>query len=341
MHDLQHGFKEGEAVVRFRSDLTINNPAMRDFPLIRINDSEHPRQGRKYRVWPLMNFAVFVDDVEAKMTHIIRGKDHADNAKRQEMMYKTLGLPVPRTYFLGRYNFTGLDLSCSKTKAKIKEGVFSGWDDIRLPFLGALRRRGYQPEAFLKYCQKNGISPVDKVVAAEDFFKSIDAFNKEIIDPIARRHFFIPDPIEVKIEGSPVIESELDLHPQNQKGGRKFTSHGGFILSKADVDSFKEGELIRLMDCINFRKKDGKLVYESTAFEDYKGKGHKILHWLPAGGGHAMTTVLMPDNTLISGIGERYIGELKVGDIVQFERFGFCRLDSVQAGVHNFWFAHK
>ena len=76
------GYKTGEVVLRFKSSMQDSNPAMRDFPLARINETPHPLQKKKYRVWPLMNLAVTVDDIELKMTHVIRGKDHKDNAKR-------------------------------------------------------------------------------------------------------------------------------------------------------------------------------------------------------------------------------------------------------------------
>ncbi|MEM3141338.1 MAG: glutamate--tRNA ligase family protein, partial [Candidatus Pacearchaeota archaeon] len=91
------GFNEGEAVLRFKSSMKDKNPAMRDFPLARINLHYHARQGNKYRVWPLMNLAVAVDDIETKMTHIIRAKDHRDNAERQKMIYKVLGKKIPWT----------------------------------------------------------------------------------------------------------------------------------------------------------------------------------------------------------------------------------------------------
>ena len=99
-----NGYKQGEAVARVKTDITHKNPAMRDFPIARINESEHPRQGKKYRVWPLMNLSVFADDVESGMTHTLRGKDHADNAKRQEYMYNYLEKPIPFTLFQGRIN---------------------------------------------------------------------------------------------------------------------------------------------------------------------------------------------------------------------------------------------
>ena len=54
----KNGFKEGEAVLRFKSSMKNKNPALRDFPLARINLTKHAKQGNKYRVWPLMNLAV-------------------------------------------------------------------------------------------------------------------------------------------------------------------------------------------------------------------------------------------------------------------------------------------
>lgn len=333
------GFKEGEAVVRFKSSMQDKNPAMRDFPLLRINETAHPRQKKKYRVWPLMNFSVTVDDIESGMTHIIRAKEHADNAKRQEMIFKVLGKKFPHTYFLGRYNFEGFELSTSKTRKKIEAGEYSGWDDIRLPFLLALKRRGYQPSAFLKFTQSTGLSPVDKTVSGEEFFKSINALNKEIIDPVAKRFFFIADPVKVEIKNAPTLNVELDFHPDNIKGGRKFLTGKDFFLSNVDISNFSDNELIRLMDCLNFRVNNAKYVFVSEDYETFKKNGKKIIHWLPVDKSLVSIEVLMPDNKKIKGLCEKGIGSIKEGDIVQFERFGFCRLDDKKKMV--FWFTHK
>jgi glutamyl-tRNA synthetase len=89
------GFGEGEAVLRFKSDMKHKNPAMRDFPLARINLKKHPKQGNKYRVWPLMNLAVAVDDIELKMHHIISGIDHRDNAERQRLIFDVFMIIFP------------------------------------------------------------------------------------------------------------------------------------------------------------------------------------------------------------------------------------------------------
>ena len=173
------GFNQGEAVLRFKSDMKHKNPAMRDFPLARINEKKHPKQGTKYRVWPLMNLAVAVDDMELGMTHIIRGKDHMDNAKRQEMIYNVFKKKFPWTFFIGRLKFTDLILSKRKITEAIKSGEFSGAEDERLPTLASLRKRGYKPIAFEKFVEQRGLSNVDKVMDSKELFQLLDNFNKE------------------------------------------------------------------------------------------------------------------------------------------------------------------
>ncbi len=174
----KNGFKQGEAVLRFKSDLKHKNPAMRDFPLARINLTKHPRHGIKYRVWPLMNLAVAVDDIDMKMTHIIRGKDHRDNALRQEMIFNVLKKKYPWCGFLGRYHFKDLELSTTKFRQGIKSGKYTGWDDSRLPTLASLKKQGYKPEAFWKMAEHIGISEVDKKLEKKEFFKLLDKFNR-------------------------------------------------------------------------------------------------------------------------------------------------------------------
>ncbi len=336
-------YKQGEAVVRFKTDIEHKNPAMRDFPILRINESPHPRQGEKYKIWPLMNFAVAIDDMDTGVTHTLRGKDHADNAKRQEFIHNALKVYTPISISVGRINFTGTDVevSCSKTRAMIESGQFEGWQDIRIPFIVALKRRGYQPEAFQKFATEIGISLADKTVDMAEFFKSLNAFNKEIIDAAANRYFFIRDPVEVQIKNSPKKHIALDLHPETRKGGRTFETNDTFYLAKDDVQQIDENELTRLMDCVNFTKKGKEYIFVSEEYESYKAHGKRIIHWLAKQGEHTIIEVRMPDNTIAKGLGERAIGELEVSAIVQFERFGFCRLDEIEGNTYKFWYGHR
>ncbi len=338
------GYVQGEAVLRFSSDMTHKNPAMRDFPLARINEEEHPRQGKKYRVWPLMNLSVTVDDIEAGMTHIIRAKEHATNAERQKLIYDALNVKnFPETLFLGRWHFEGLEISCSKTKEKIDNKEYFGWDDIRLPFLAALKRRGYSPDAFRKFVLNVGTTATDKKMTADQFFKQLNAYNKDFIDENAKRFFFIDEYERVVIKNCPEETLHLDLHPTTEmKEKREFLLDGKFLLPQKDIKLVKENELFRLMDCINVRKNNNEFIFDSFDYETFKeSNGKTIIHWLPDHSDLVDVEILMPDNTLITGKAETTIRMLKNGEVIQFERFGFCRLDSIQDNKYKFWFAHR
>ena len=334
-------YKEGDAVLRIKTDITHKNPAMRDWPAFRINENEHPRQKKKYKVWPLMNFAVAVDDHEMGLTHTLRAKDHMDNEKRQKYLYDYMGWKMAETIYVGKINFEDMMVKCSQLKPLVQDKTYNGWDDIRLPFLAAMKRRGYVPEAFISYALDVGVTQNDKKVSKLEFFKQLDHFNKEALEPKSYRYFFIENPKEVVIEGAPAQEVELDLHPENKKGGRKFKTNDKFFLAEDDLKQMKEGKLYRLMDCLNCKKEGKKLIFDSTEYEKYKENGDKIIHWLPKNEKVVHITVMLPDGNSKKGIGEASMAGLKTGDIIQMERFAFVRLDKKDKSKLEFWFAHN
>ncbi|MEM4282454.1 MAG: glutamate--tRNA ligase [Candidatus Woesearchaeota archaeon] len=341
------GYEPGEAVVRIKTDLNDPNPAMRDWPALRINHTVHPRTGTSERVWPLMNFAVAIDDHELGITHTIRGKDHMDNAKRQSHIFDIFGWEKPTHLYFGRINFTGLELSSSATKALIAQGKYSGWDDIRLPFIAALRRRGYQPDAFIRYAIDIGISLADKSISAGDFFKALDAHNREIVDKIANRYFFVENPIKIEIANVPELSPRVELHPDFlERGFREFIIEKSFYISSEDFATIKPDTIYRLIGCLNFIKKGKRFVFDSASYDAFwKQHGKGNLHWLPADGPMASelvkVEVIMADGSRLSGLGEPMLKNLKLGEIVQFERRFFARLDEKKKDMLIFWYLHK
>ncbi|MFH1802749.1 MAG: glutamate--tRNA ligase [archaeon] len=326
-------YKKGEAVVRLKTDIKDKNPAMRDFPLFRINDTKHVRQGTKYRVWPLMNFAVAIDDLKTGVTHVLRGADHADNAKRQAKIHALLGVKTPDTLFFGRINFLGMPLSTTKMKEDIRAGKYSGWDDIRLPTLLALRRRGYTAESLLRYAFDIGVTLHDKTVSKDEFFQAINAHNRVLIDSEVNRYFFVANPKKIKIEG---VEGErvveIPLHPSfPKKGRRKLHVKSSFYLA----DEIEKGKTYRLMHLFNF--KNEKFVSNEV---DDKLKA-KMVHWLPADDKNVRVRVLMEDGSWVLGLGESDLKKIKKNQVVQFERFGFAILDGKSKDEMLFWFLHK
>ncbi|MDP3698867.1 MAG: glutamate--tRNA ligase [Nanoarchaeota archaeon] len=336
-------YAEGEAVLRLKTDIKHKNPAMRDFPIMRINEHIHPKTGKEQKVWPLMVFSVAVDDHETGVTHVLNGKDHADNAKKETMIMDCFGWKHPEYKHWGRINFEGFTLSTTQTKHAIEQKIYSGWDDLRLPFLPALRRRGYQPQAFRKFAMEIGLSLADKSVSQEEFWKMINSFNRDVIEPSSNRFFFVHNPAEISIKGAPKKEAKLDLHPDYPKRGKRTLSVDGKVfISQADLTKLGKGKIHRLMDYCNFML-DGKgWKFVSEDYEEYKNSPDKgfIIHWLPVSKDLPKVEVLLDTGETVSGVGEKGLEQLKEGQIVQLERMYFAKLDTKEKGKLVFCYLH-
>ena len=199
---LSGDYTEGQAVVRVKTDLENPNPAVRDWPALRIIDTKkypHPRVGSKYIVWPLYNLAAGLDDHLMSMTHIIRGKEHYTNMVRQKYMYDYLGWTYPEAIHYGRLKITGAFLSKSKIVQGVKEGQYKGYDDPRLGTFAALRKRGITSEAIKKMIIDVGIKSNDVTLSWENLF----SYNRKILDASSERYFFVPQPVELKVTAVP------------------------------------------------------------------------------------------------------------------------------------------
>jgi glutamyl-tRNA synthetase len=338
---LEGTYGEGEAVVRVKTDLNHPNPAVRDWPALRVLDTEkypHPRVGSKYRVWPLYNLAAGVDDHLMRITHIIRGKEHLTNQVRQEYMYRHLGWTYPETIHYGRLKITGASLSKSKIVQGMREGLYQDWDDPRLATFAALRRRGISPEAIRRLMIDIGPKTSDVVLSWENLY----AHNRKILDPIANRYFFVQNPIELTVKRVPKeFVARLHLHPDNPvRGFREYTivprgkeKSAAFWVSRKDVDSSKIATVLRLMELFNVKILSVSLYaaqssFESESYEQARDIKAQLIHWVPVGE-DMPCQVVMPDATVAEGIAEGVCKRLKKDDVVQFERFGFVRIDRV------------
>ncbi|HJL65061.1 MAG TPA: glutamate--tRNA ligase, partial [Candidatus Thalassarchaeaceae archaeon] len=153
---------EGEAVVRVKTGLDLPNPALRDWPALRIQHTPHPMVGTKYKVWPLLDFQSAIEDHEQGVTHIVRGKDLMDSTRKQTLLYHHFGWKYPETLYWGRvkvHEFGGF--STSGMRNEIENGNYSDWDDARLPTLRALRRRGFDASALRAFWIDLGLTQKD------------------------------------------------------------------------------------------------------------------------------------------------------------------------------------
>jgi len=341
-------YKEGEAVFRVKTDLHHPNPALRDWPAMRMIDTiknPHPRVGSEFKVWPLYNLASGVDDHLLGITHVIRGKEHLTNMARQIYLYDHLGWKYPDAVHYGRLKVEGMNLSKSKMMKALDTGEVNGVDDPRLGTLAALRRRGFRSGTIRKLMWEIGPKPVDVTIS----WDNIDSLNRKLIDPIAHRYFFVPNPDRIKISGlTRSYEVAIPLHPQYPEQGNRtleVQSMGGeatILVAHTDLQTLESQQVIRLMGLFNL----GQLTRENKEFRsryigESSGSGQApIIQWVPSEE-NVKVQVVQPDSTITRGLAEQGLKAEKVGAIVQFIRIGFCRVDEVTDDVISLYFAHQ
>lgn len=320
--------KKGEGYAVIKTDLSHPNPAIRDFISFRIIEAEHPLKGKKYRVYPMMNFSVAVDDHFLGLTHVIRGKDHLANTEKQKYIFNYFNWKLPFYIHYGKVSIENSILKTSIIKKGIKSGEYTGWDDPRLGTLIALKRRGFDPGAIRRYWIETGIGDVDIRFSWENFY----AFNRQIIDKFSPRHFFVKDPVGLNFSYDNILKARIPVYPGNEH--TNFREHevgsGKIFIAKDDYIKYS-GKEVRLKDLGNF-----KITGESIQFlnndTDMIKKGIPIIHWL-----HKNIVdyeIIKPDGSKDKGYLESYALEEK-GKVHQLERYGYVNIINDKYGVYT------
>lgn len=333
--------EEGEAVLRVKTDIKHKNPAIRDWVAMRIVDQEHPRLGNKYRIYPMMNFSVTVDDHLMGMTHVLRGKDHLANSEKQSYLYKHFGWKIPEFIHYGRLKMDDVLLSTSKAREGIANGKYTGWDDPRLGTIRAIARRGIKKEALYELIEEIGTKQADATIS----WKKIYGLNRKIIEENTNRYFFIPNPVKVDVKDLPEDKQSMsvtrELHYNKpEKGLRNLNFNGSAYIPKDDYEKALDKKPLRLMDLINIDVTSSDVTYDSESLEEAQSKHASIIQWVPVEDS-IKAKVVMPDNTIVDGFIEKDSSDVKVDDIVQLERFGFARVDEVEDDEITFYYTHN
>jgi glutamyl-tRNA synthetase len=339
-------YKKGDAVVRIKTDLSHPNPAIRDWPALRIAEGIHPRQGDKFRVWPLYNFSCAIDDHLMKVSHIIRGKEHEVNTTRQRYISEYLDWVYPEIINIGRLGLEAGILSKSRIRKGIDEGIYSDWDDPRLGTLRALRKRGLQPETIREIMIQVGPKPINATLS----WDQIASVNRRLIEPKAKRYFFVKDPTNLLVKGlSESYTAKLPKHPDHTDWGARIykidtrSGEASFIVSADDFSTIKASGMVRLMGLFNIKissyEKEGLVAnFHTKSHQEAREIDIPFIHWLPVGTG-VKARVFMPDATISEGIVEKECSTLSENDMIQFERFGFVRVDKTSPFVA--FYAHR
>jgi len=334
-------------ILRLKGDMTSDNTAMRDPTLFRIIDKPHPLHGDKYRVWPTYDFAGAVEDSMGGVTHPFRTKEYELRDECYFYLLDLLGLRKPHLLEFARLSIEGMPVSKRKIKPLIEDGSVLGYDDIRLPTLRGLEKRGILPEAIKRFVLTQGISKVESTVT----FGLVESANRKILDPITKRYFFVKDPVRLVVKNAPAMEKSIGLHPSDKKFGSRTVKTGNtFYVPEEDIEKMKIGEIFRLKDLFNVEMKEkNDVVIAEYAGEELMPDSAKI-QWTTDK--YIKMDVFIshplfkegkynPDSLeKVQGFAEEAVSSIENGEIIQFERFGFVRIENTKNQIVGF-FTHK
>lgn len=367
--DMKKGTDEGMKWC-IRAKMSVDNPnkAMRDPVIYRCNPTPHHRTGEKWKIYPTYDFCCpIVDSIEG-VTHALRTIEYRDRNPQYDWMLDALKLRKVHIWDFARMNFIRTLLSKRKLANLVERGVVWGWDDPRFPTIRGIRRRGMTIDALREFILKQG--PSKNIVNLD--WTLFWATNKKHIDPVAPRHTAVlkENAVTATVKGARAAPYTDDKpkHGKNLDLGTKKVAYSSTILiDQADAQSFQQDEEITLMNWGNaiVRKIStslNPLSRDVTGLElelhlqgDVKKTKQKIT-WLSTQGQELIPVELVDFDYLITkdkleeddnvddflnkhtefrteALADCNVVELKVDDIIQFERKGYFRVD--RAFIHG------
>jgi glutamyl-tRNA synthetase len=296
-------------------------------------DTPHPREeASEYRCWPMLDFQSGVDDHLTGVTHIIRGIDLQDSAKRQRFVYDYFGWEYPEVLHWGHVQVDEYDvkLSTSTIKGLIEAGELTGWDDPRAPTIQSMRRRGIQGQALVDSMTELGMSTSDVDLA----MSSVYANNRDLVDDEANRYFFVRDREDDPAVELPVVDGDAPapeaghprFHPEHPDRGEREVPAGTVVVESGDLPP--EGERVWLKGYGPVRYEGDELVFLDADIEIVREGDVDVVHWAPADEG--LDTLLRTVEGDVRGIAEPALAEVDPDTVVQFVRVGFARIDAFE-----------
>ncbi len=330
--------KEGESFIRLKGDMQSLNYSLRDPNLFRVIQKAHPLTGERYTLWPTYYLANSVEDEVCGITHILRSSEFSTELQRQ--IREALGFRTLNVIQFSRFNFKGTPVHKRLLRPLVEEGLVSGWDDPRMPTVEGLERRGVIPEAIREFTLLVGYTKSEH----EYDWSMLLSVNRKLLDPGSKRVFFVPDPVELRVEGAPKRKVTIPFHPEMDLGEREIETSGRFLVPRSDLMTMNKGTTFRLMELYNVELTSAGAEPKARYAGEELVREMKKLQWVTSEG--VEVKVLEPgllfneegifnkDSLgVANGLAEAAFASLKPGEIVQFPRFGFCRVDSVRTCI--------
>ena len=190
-------FPEGKYTLRARIDLASGNFCLRDPVLYRIRYIDHHRQGKKWCIFPMYDFAHPLQDAIEGITHSLCSLEYEIHRPLYDWVIENTSVKAkPRQIEFARLNITNTVLSKRYLRYLVENNIVDGWDDPRMPTLCGLRRRGYTPESILDFCERIGVAKENSLVD----IGLLEHCVREDLNQKAERRVAVLDPIKVIVD---------------------------------------------------------------------------------------------------------------------------------------------
>jgi len=230
-------FPDGSRTLRAKIDMASPNINLRDPVMYRIIRTPHHRQGKKWCIYPMYDWAHGLEDSIENISHSLCSLEYEDHRPLYDWYLDQLPNHHPRQIEFARLNLTYTVMSKRKLLELVREGRVTGWDDPRMPTLSGLRRRGYTPQAIGEFCERIGVAKRDSLVdVALLEFTVRDDLNKR-----ALRVMGVIRPLRVVIDNYPenrVEELDAVNNPEDPSMGSRKVPFSRVIY--IEQDDFKE-----------------------------------------------------------------------------------------------------
>ena len=198
-------FPNGAMTLRAKIDLTSGNFNMRDPVIYRINHMSHHRQGDKWCIYPMYDFAHPIQDALEGITHSLCSLEFEAHRPLYNWVIDHCELPArPRQIEFARLGIDHTVMSKRKLRKLVEEHYVSGWDDPRMPTLCGLRRRGYTAASIRNFCERIGVAKSPNVIE----YGFLEHCLREDLNANAERTMAVLHPVKLTVTNYPEGQSE-------------------------------------------------------------------------------------------------------------------------------------
>ncbi len=298
-------FPDGAMTLRARIDLASGNFNMRDPVLYRINHAPHHRQGTKWCIYPMYDFAHPIEDMIEGITHSLCSLEFENHRPLYDWVRDNVDIEAsPRQIEFARLGINYTVLSKRKLRKLVEEGYVSGWDDPRMPTLCGLRRRGYTPAAVRNFIDRIGVAKVPNTVEVA----LLEHCLREDLNANADRAMAVLRPVKLTITNYPEGQSEsfeTENNPAKENSGThamrfsrslyieeddfaEVPQKGYFRLFPGNEVRLKSAYVVRCTGCVKDENGNVTEVFATYDPETRGGNtpdGRKVrgtIHWVDA-----------------------------------------------------------